>query len=341
MPYQFRLLHISDMHFGAEPYRLPSIIQAPLENIRGRFPPGTADQFVTSWARPATHCGWASEHLARYIGEVLIPGLQPDAIVVTGDLAATGDRRDLAVAHQFFTEEPARYWASASGSPCIGQASHIAVMLPGNHDRYVGALALPGGREFDAVFAAQWQPTGASGCVTLKRLPSPEDGELVIASLDCSLRDAADGSPPYGYGYIGTGRVYQDIVDDLVAQVAAVREVANICGVVVALHFPPSYPAVDSKLRLHNEAALLDAFEELGVSAVLAGHTHKQALYPLDGGISVNCVGSATQADRESRYHFAVCGLDVSNGRVTSKKIVNFEFDESKFDFIEGDARDF
>lgn len=270
-----------------------------------------------------------------------MPEVQPDAIVVTGDLAATGDRGDLTAARRFFEERPATYWESDSGFPCIGQTSPIAVVLPGNHDRYDGALAFPGGREFEDVFAAKWQPTGASNCVTLRSLPSPEDGDLLIASLDCSLREVGDGSPPRLYGYIGTGRVYADVVEDLIVQVAEARQVSNVCGVVVALHFPPSYPSVDSKLKLHNEGPLLEALEALGVSAVLAGHTHKQASYLLDSGVLVNCVGSATQADRESRYHFAVCSLDVDNGRVTSKKIVNFDFDESIFDYIEGDVRDF
>lgn len=290
----FNLLHISDLHIGATAAQL------------GMIP------FVKSGFALSGYSGLAtvSSHREDILeGVALLSALEGhalDGIIITGDLATTGDQQDLQRAHDFIHEphSPSVVYQAVGGEPTLNNPSNVRVyLIPGNHDRFDGGMLQPGGTEFDTLFKsagkAVW-PVG-QGAYLIDVL-SKGGAKLALIGGDLSLRSASGFvSPAHMWG---AGRAYADVVDEMVALTDQVRNSDSPVEVVWLVHFAPRFPHASALLPLLDEDVLVRAALDSKINYLLAGHTHEEDMYSvLDpyhviyGGRSfeVLCGGTTTE----------------------------------------------
>jgi len=255
-----------------------------------------------------------------------------DAIIITGDLATTGFDMDL---------EKGRIFLEGTGffDQTISGAAPPKMLLPGNHDRYIytarGFLFAPGGTRFDTILGNHW-----SGPVQVfEPLRDGKDLSVVIIAADFSLRSKADCTfPLLKLSRLAQGRVYEDILDELVQKTRAVRRQERseryTPVTLWAIHFPPFFSyagagrvgqALNNLTKnLIDEDRLIEKAKEHFVDAILAGHTHEAQDYT--GGtyaIRVLCAGTTTQDDPSEKQ----CQIiEVSRNRIGQPKVIINEY---------------
>lgn len=341
MAVEFRLVHASDLHFGSSSDLVPgpfehrsatTLVRDVLSSL-GLAEDDSSDEAV-AWFRPATHSVRATRHFARFLSTTIVDQVNPDAVIVSGDLTSRGASDELMLAKRYLTEPPTSGWKNDSGAPVIGQLRDRLIVIPGNHDRY-GERFSPGSRTFDGVFANLWQPSSGCQCVATRVFNGPKGAALLVGSIDLCLRAHGDGSPPV-LGFIGTGRVYDDSLEALFRATRDFRAGNAHCAIVWVAHFPPGFEGISASLQLHEERKLLATGRDAGVSLVLCGHTHSSRHYVVDG-VRVNCAGSATQASRDSDWCFSVCRILVESQGSVKCSVVEFRFDRVRENFVEGE----
>jgi 3',5'-cyclic AMP phosphodiesterase CpdA len=247
-----------------------------------------------------------------------------DGFVVTGDLATTGDQQDLSIARSFF-----------EGSLCYSirhqseqfslfkfPADKLAV-LPGNHDRYDGLLCHPGGTNFEDTdaFCEQWRLTPTTSLGNSKEKVqsfhfSKNDDSLTVIAADFSLPQGKYRNP---LRYLGKGLVNAEILKALVNRTEMAKQTS---AVVWAVQFPPRFRGLSRSLRLEDEDRLIDSATRLGVSHILAGHTHICDRYFArsrnSNYITVICAGSPTARGTESPSFF---DLEIAVNNLTVEDI--------------------
>jgi predicted phosphodiesterase len=250
-----------------------------------------------------------------------------DALILTGDIATTGDSNDLEKARVFLEGPPGGrndYEAELTIAGLI-QPVHV---LPGNHDRYtysdLGFLYSPGGNEFDQILQRHW-----SGKVKVFSPPIRKEQDeisVLVVAADFGLQRPEDCTwPLLKVNRLAQGRVYPNILDELRAATAAAQESEraqyprNTIVTLWAVHFPPFFPYSGRfefmHRRTHNlidEHDLVARAAECGVQAILAGHTHKADDYPAGREqVRVLCAGTATQNEDSDRQ---IQILNISKG---------------------------
>jgi 3',5'-cyclic AMP phosphodiesterase CpdA len=231
-----------------------------------------------------------------------------DAVLVSGDLAVSGDVADLNAAYQFYTAAAANPHVprTPSGEPTLvhlAQADKVE-LLPGNHDRFRPAnhLYRPGSRVFDRVFCPKtgkqfWcAGQGVASGVAVRR------GNWVvhIVKADFTLRRRDRGRRFYWLpGWLGQGRVHQTVLDDLVSATAQARHEIRQKGcqpvTLWAIHFDPF--TTDQTLLLLDSDKLAREATQRKVTAILCGHTHESKLKPMSDTTLVYTCGTTTQAN--------------------------------------------
>lgn len=283
----FRLLHASDLHLSQTPDPL---------GLSATFGP----------REPPAHFGGHDASLIKglaWFSHEHQTGL--DAILLGGNLAATGSEGDVARAREFVAGTGATGevpWLTDRGHPTLGGAlePRRIFVLPGNHDRYQNATTPIGGRAFDRVFADSWMAgQGAQLYPTLVK----DRRALQVVGLDLSLRSAADASSTAGA--FGQGRCYQETVTaarhlSQIAKTELVRrgEVISEADVAVVwlTHFAPLFPRARRTLDLLEGELLIYEASRAGVLGLLCGHTHLVQRYEARVGersLQVHCTGSA------------------------------------------------
>jgi hypothetical protein len=230
-----------------------------------------------------------------------------DALVITGDLAATGNARDLRAAYRLCSALPAHQgtYLTTTGQPTLShwvRAGHFDI-LPGNHDRYRSRVQLcrPGGTTFDAIFSppqgrAFWSAgQGVAPGIAIRR------GRAVvhIVKADFTLHRGDNGRRHYWLpGWLGQGRVYRAVLDRLVATTDQVRGQIRQSGWVPitlwAIPYDPS--STDATLQLLDWKLFADAADAARVRAVLCGHTHETKIKPLSPKTTAFVCGTTAQA---------------------------------------------
>ncbi len=259
---------------------------------------------------------------------------QFDAILLTGDMATTGDIADLQESHKFVDEQPyIGTYLTPSGKPTIAFANpyHLINLLPGNHDRYRSGISLylPGATVFDSVFCPGAGIGRPYWCEKqgFAFFGGPKAGKatILIWTIDFSLPSADRGKRHYGLpGWLGQGRVSRKILygpngtaaaltpASLVGQTLSWRQHAIEQGltpvVIWAMHFDPF--STDGLLQLLDSDLLIEATGQASVSAILCGHTHESKVKPLSLTTAVFACGS-TAASGEPHNDFQVLEIDV------------------------------
>ena len=151
---RFRVAHLTDLHFGRKLDWLnpadstESGMGAAKEAIRNVMGGKTGPIFYPSTFNPDA----ALSLLDWLIDECL----QLDAVLVTGDLATTGEAADLELASQYFAGKVPTKWSPAPLPDFSAVVDTPLLTLPGNHDRY-GQFAQPA--HVKIVVASLTQPT--------------------------------------------------------------------------------------------------------------------------------------------------------------------------------------
>jgi 3',5'-cyclic AMP phosphodiesterase CpdA len=313
---RFRLLHCSDLHLAVNEQQVgfPELLPA----LRAGEPvfPGTVSTYNRH--RLDAMVSFAFVHRDRY-----------DAVVISGDLASTGDLGDLdrvatlldAPVHQDYVDRDGRPTLQATGRPVI--------LIPGNHDRF-GAPPLhsPGNAKFDHVLFKYW-----TGGQTAKRLWSIERGDagLTLLGADLTLHNDEIGDGPWGY--LGQGRAYSSVIDKLSALTRAEREAAPRTIVLWVIHFDPTIDYPRSLVLLDGEL-LANAVSRERVPAILCGHTHVNGVRRFAGSTVYNC-GTTTQAFAPHGNFLSFIELDWPPGAAApTVAAVPFRFDRGRKVFV-------
>ncbi len=259
-----RLLHFSDIHIGLHPSLRDLLFSKRIL--------GYLNHLIRR--RHRIH--------AEYIQKLaaLLPQLQPDAVLCTGDLSSIGLATEFKAAEKLL-------------EPFL---PYNLVYVPGNHDRYVNdnsALeALR--RTFRHCNLGGNEDEPPSGGLDLDALPSIvhiKELALVLLNparpvayhLSCGVLDGA----------------MQAKLDALLATIPPETSRAIVC------HFPPLMPngsLAGWRHGLRGASFLAEKLTSGQVDAIFSGHEHKSYQLQLSGGQLQLCAGSLTLAGS-----YAVC----------------------------------
>jgi 3',5'-cyclic AMP phosphodiesterase CpdA len=306
-----RLLHASDLHV-CQFLNLTQISKRRLANVMH-----TAKNYTFA---PSYSPG----KLSRFLSFLNQAKQSLDGIIMTGDIATTGRDFDLKRAFTIVTNR-------------IVPLGLDLCLFPGNHDRWEpyrnSSNALlsvgyePGGRDFHKIFSSFWGPKDVQAMPFTKGTFS-----VVVVAADLSLRKPGDAQVPTLVNKHGQGRVYGDILDEMERVTLAAFD-DNATAVVWAVHFPPFCPDIGSDMRLLLEQDLVQKAFQLGVVAILAGHSHVARPYPvLPYNVRVFCAGTATEHNPAKNHFFIISLNDAVAG--CQVKLENYEFDGFQDRFV-------
>jgi 3',5'-cyclic AMP phosphodiesterase CpdA len=310
-----RILHASDLHIA----RIASL-KAPFEgfSIRNLLNSVRYRSLTTSY----------DPSILKAFSEFVTQQRRLDAVVLTGDIATTGEYDDLVEAHRFIQGGFATAWFSHySAFPNPSLSSSVPIhLLPGNHDRLTkGAnVYAPGGHLFHKVFAGHWVGDVRAYPIIAKRSLA-----VAIIGADFSLRDSKDCRYPLLNKY-AQGRVYTDVLQQLVLQTQSERDNwGDELIVLWALHFPPGYRKLARNMRLIDDTDLIKAANECNVSAVLCGHSHEQLNYRRgEMHFEVLCAGTVSAFLPRERNHFQIINISP-----VGREVDSYEFDRAYGEF--------
>ena len=333
-----RILHASDLHISSA-----SNITSPFDH----FTPGTLFDAVVEKMLVSTYDPAVLLRLADFIHAQAARGAL-DAVLLTGDIATTGDIDDLNKALDFIeaTPDPRLPSLTTEKAPTLGGLDIPVWLLPGNHDRYKvgprytmsGLIYAPGGEEFDAVFEEYWQGPVMSFSSSKYGLnyyePIIRDRlAVVVVGVDFNLLATDNCDRPYGW--LAQGKVYDDILNKLGdVTMDRVRECqtqgsTHVC-VIWAMHFPPKYPKISPYLKLIESELLILRANRCGIKAILAGHTHDPVRYRRpEMKFDVFCAGTASQAFAPGGNHCRV--LEVTSDHSGNISIASEDYQHRGF----------
>jgi hypothetical protein len=124
---------------------------------------------------------------------------------------------------------------------------------------------------------------------------------------DFTLQQRLDAWDKFVAAY-GQGRVYVDVLKTLIEKTRRLQRESNVDCVIWAIHFAPF--ACGYGLCLIDHEDLVNSAEELGVNAILCGHTH-DAHVEARKGFNIYCSGAAGSIDREEKALLHVFNIDI------------------------------
>lgn len=326
-----RFFHLSDLHLALRPKKVD-----PLTFMRPA-PSGLPADWALAW-QSSYHPGALLSAVA-----LLDAAARPDAVLVSGDVATSGDHHDLLIGSKvlrgrpsrgFFTPHPLAGEASLPANSVLPTIQHLpgVVWIPGNHDRYDTSSIpwAPGSRAFDEVVG--WSPcAGQHG----PRITGPHtlgaNEQLVVLGIDATLdRINEQMSPPAGFLAEGIIRA-----PDLAELINATPAPARDRFIVWVVHWPPEFPRHLAKPLhgLQNEKDLLRAAKKAGVDLILSGHTHADTVYMSSVGIPVACCGSTSQTVSAKRHTLLELVLKRA-GSLFSADVRRWCFDVATVQFV-------
>lgn len=331
------LLHASDLHISVtESSRsgtdvLRDLLEADPDSLKAKL------DLIKAWKKIRSltshnrqiledFAEFAYKNGKRFEGETVKSGCI-DAVLLTGDLATTGDEDDIKMARDFLRARARRkpaHIAEETGDPTLSALEIPVGVLPGNHDRLekttwklrvreLGKLLkfhkiyLPGGGFFDVHIAEK--SFTENPVQRMKKLTMPLSGgrtlavHILLADLTLETYGHHEGN---WFGWIGQGRAYEDRCKMLVDETEALTRESEAAGevpfVIWAVHFPPQFPGAPKSCILVEEGNLISAARRSPVRAIVAGHTHEHLTYRTPGmNFDVFCCGTTTQHEPLTR----------------------------------------
>ena len=346
----FRIAHVTDLHisryenwlspFEAED-KAKALSKAALDvllkrNSRGRV----ADIFYPSTFNPDV-----AQSLLRTLHTELS---NLDAIIVTGDIATTGDPKDLAFAKEFFDGKMPLEWNSIAGSlpSILKDRKYTFLAMPGNHDRYQGIAKGPSSNEFEKYFGDFWDMErghtyGVIGGDTHRvRITTLRQENTILAILSADFSLQSSHSAVGAEGYLGQGRVDSKVLVELAFATSSLKEQTSESGLALvliwAIHFPPKFPKIEPELELLDGEMLVDEASKCGVDCILTGHTHETLLYmaaangPLP--VKIICSGPSSGISKHGMYAFSIIEINDDQGVL---KIIPMHYSWDKTEFVQ------
>ncbi len=260
----FRILHASDLHIyrRQKTFGLPDCLDAL---IAGQL---SWSDLLENGDLVSSYEGNLTEALANF-AYVNRDGL--DAIVVSGDIATTGEVEDLTIARDFLTATPASGYHTADGKATLKAGGIPVALVPGNHDRF-GPLEFvfrPGNTTFDAVFRDGGYWTAGQSAQVLW-VGQRDKATAVLIAADFTLPPSDEGCAKWGR--FGQGDVTLPTLTRLVELTTQVRTRYPGCVVLWMVHFDPE--ARDPNLTLCHSDLLKTTVTSQAPAAILCGHTH-------------------------------------------------------------------
>lgn len=288
----FRLLHISDLHIAGEANRY---------TLFDPDKPGASFiKCLTKLQSPLkipSHDSRAARALAIQLKKERD---RYDAILISGDIATTGSDEDLSAAYSLLHGKVYHKSQLIEQIPAICDTAKL-IWMPGNHDRYKDNSLRPGCKRFESAnyFGKSWRKSGQfptdlgmpDGPVHSYHLQK-DGSQLTIICADFSYKHLSITGDHIGQGYASS-----DVLNELKRVTEASRERFEITAVAWVIHFPPAFPEISQSLKLVNDDKLLSLAEELNISVIFSGHTHKAADYraPNNQNIRIICCGTTLE----------------------------------------------
>jgi predicted phosphodiesterase len=309
----FRVAHISDLHFSSAPNRANLMTFLSTRQARRGVPEFVGAVFTG--AKQSTHSSDIAEKAAQ---KLLSKRRDLSLLLVSGDIACVGHREDLRAGLDYLVSPavPDVPYLNSQFKPTISELKVPIFLLPGNHDRYRDHFGKSGGQLFDQVFSTHWGDPNPY--VKTRVIQSPRsDDKLGIVAADFAIQqDSHLTVGPWWYRF-GQGIAYPHIVSALKERTAGLLQKYNNIGIAWMIHFPPSEIACNNPaLMLLNHQSVIDAAEESNVNIIFAGHIHRKHKSS-DRGISIICAGSATCYMEETGNWLHFYKLQVSSGKVS------------------------
>lgn len=292
---------------------------------------------------PSTYVQLATQTLPRLLRRLDQDDTEShlDLVLITGDLATTGEDADLLFALDFLE---GRVLAVAD-TPEIMPINLVAepftlFAIPGNHDRYRGTGRFPEGKNFEAFFGQSWdinqKKTKIVGDRTRRFIVSGESCNLAILGVDFSL--SASSAECGIWGHFGQGEVDEERLRSLVDATEILQQEYKKPHIVIwAMHFPPESPNKDPDLQLFGADRVILEAERLGVQLILSGHVH-QHHYRKRGTSRVHVLvaGSATATEKVGDNVLHDLQIVVEDGRIATNKLLIrdgiFDVDNRRWD---------
>ncbi len=315
----FRILHISDLHIAGDNmamyYRFLdkklSVFSLGRDEILRRVA-----QLIYEWRK------------------------EIDAVVITGDIAATGLESDLASAKRFLQSPQGPSsppWINSKSQATIEFFGKPVVLVPGNHDRFRDLLGAPG-TTFYRTFGEYW--TEGVGGIQVHYLPNREKPELAIVCMDLTLDSVSHATVWFG-GHWGQGRVYPERLKALKNVTSTIYGTYPTCAVMWILHHAPEF---EKRYKLMKQKTLIDAIDLVGeaeqsrVTYILCGHTHKSRNYPVGkrGVVRVRCAGIAACEKEFYDTSIHVREVAVENGNIVRLNSLDMVWNPGSGQFLPG-----
>lgn len=349
MATEFKLIHLSDLHLSAMPGRI-GIIDVPSElarrfkrYLRNRVPMG--ELFGDLYFGPSSYRKDVAERLAQTL---MNPEFSDaDLIVLSGDLATSGESLDLDVAKSYLHDEADDFFLSGKGQPTLDAAKRPYFLIPGNHDRYSGGIKerwpLPGGTNFDGHFSVQqrysknpyWNEGKKLNYTLVHKDECAERLAIIGADFSLDNKDRATGAGlTKAKNWLGQGRVEtkpnikggKNTLEGMIALTDYLRsEHGGNIAVIWVSHYPYS-PKCSSSMQLVEGERLRKAAVENDIPLILTGHRHKY--YNRErSSVRIVTAGSATSCAGDNE--FLSINLRVNKAEIEKTEISRYRYDFS------------
>lgn len=326
---EFKFVHLSDLHFSVVPSHINPLDHQDKTRLYKAAWIYEQKRQGKPWSLPTTFERDVAVVLAGDLKKrVLTNSL--DGIIVTGDLATTGNDRDISVAKSFLTGTLGPEFVLpelASGFMNFYDTLPV-IVLPGNHDRYTeNFLGRSKSFEGNSAFTPSWdggfnhinKVIADNNSDRLRYAIFERDSEkLIFIQADFSLERWGDASAFNGIsGILGQGLAYRKVIKALKKLTARLQKDFSCESVVWLCHFPPEVE--DDKICPRNMELLCGnrlskAASESKVAYILAGHVHHHINYSPINGVEVICTASAT--DPVGTPSFNEFSFSVSSGKI-------------------------
>ena len=188
---------------------------------------------------------------------------------------------------------------------------------------------------FDQILANHW-----SGKVRAYQPLRDTDDSLsvLVLAADFSLQSSSDSTHLRRFNKLAQGKVYEPVLTGLASATIAQQQSERTDFpqheqvILWAVHFPPFFKELSAAKSLLEASDLVNKAKEIGVHAILAGHTHYARDYFATPDVRVLCAGTATQNDSVTK-HCQIISVERTSSGHSTIDVAHYEWDKDKVTF--------